>query len=147
MLNHPIERAIPTIDGRWKFDDSKRRASGQPTAAPAGSTVSKEKYPPNEGSRRSRTPGATAMAPIPSGPSSHFWADTAYTSAPVAASSTGMAPAPWAPSTIMSAPRAWAISAMPAMGRTAPVAHRTCEMATSLVRSSIAASKAASTAS
>ena len=47
----------------------------------------------------------------------------------------------------MSAPRAWAISAMPAIGRTAPVAHRTCETATSLVRSSIAASKAASTAS
>ena len=36
---------------------------------------------------------------------------------------------------------------MPAMGMTAPVAHSTWEMATSLVRSSMAASKAARTAS
>ena len=45
----------------------------------------------------------------------------------------GSRPALCAPSTTRIAPRAWAISAMPAIGRTAPVAHSTCEIATSRV--------------
>jgi hypothetical protein len=49
MLSQPIERAIPTIDGRWKFDDSNFRASGQRTATPPGATVSNVKCPPKAG--------------------------------------------------------------------------------------------------
>ena len=46
MLSQPIERAMPTIDGRWKFDDSYRRASGHQTARPDESTDSNVYQPP-----------------------------------------------------------------------------------------------------
>ena len=125
---------MPTIDGRWNAGHSKRRASGWKTAVPAESTRLEAR-----GSRRrpgaggSRARGRTARAPIPSGPSSHFWAATAYASAPVASKSTRIAPTLCAPSTAMRAPRAWASSANAATGRTAPVVQVTCEATTSRV--------------
>ncbi len=87
--------------------------------------------------------GSTTIAPMPSGPRSHFWAGSAYKSAPSSSNLNGIAPAACAPSTTTSAPRSWAIAAIRAIGRTAPVVHRTCEMATRRVPGVIAASNAA----
>ena len=91
-------------------------------------------------------PGATASAPMPSGPSSHFWAGMAYTSAPVAARSTGIAPG--ALRAVDDDERAAGVGelgdrARPAGRRPSPTARATAT--TARVRSSIAASKAART--
>ena len=144
MLSQPIERAIPTIDGRWKFDDSNRRASGHGTGRP-GRVDRLEREVAAEGRRETiaRRRARSRARPCPPGRAATSAPRRRRRRRPVAASSTGIAPALWAPSTTTSAPRAWAISAIPAIGMIAPVAHSTWETATSRVRSSIAASKAA----
>ena len=69
---------MPTTDGRWKPVASNRRASGhQRGRAGAVDASSKLNQPPSAGTSRSIAPGSTTRAPIPSGPSSHFWAGTA----------------------------------------------------------------------
>ena len=73
----PIDRAIPTTDGRWNIGHSKRRASGHHRPVPCPSTRSKLNQPAMAGVSRSIARGPTTRAPIPSGPSSHFWAGIA----------------------------------------------------------------------
>ncbi len=54
MLSQPIERAMPTTDGRWKDEPSNRRALAQVVPSPAESNASKVKCPAKVGRRRSR---------------------------------------------------------------------------------------------
>jgi len=72
MESQPIERAIPTTDGRCQPEDSNRRASRHQFAVPGTLACSKLYQPAIAGTDRSTIPGATTSAPMPSGPSNHF---------------------------------------------------------------------------
>ena len=124
--SQPIERAIPTTDGRWiagRTRSAGRRATRPPSPC-AVRRCSKLNQPPSAGVSRSidARVGPT-RAPIPSGPSSHFWAGDGVQVGAEVVEANGIAPAAWAPSTTTSAPRSWAISAIRATGMTAPVVH------------------------
>ena len=74
--SQPIERAIPTTDGRWKPDASNRRASVQNDTRRAGRTL--------EAERAGRTrvealddPGSDREGAHALGPSSHLCAGIA----------------------------------------------------------------------
>ena len=122
--SQPQLRARPTTDGRWKNPNSNRRAPGRSTGR-CGSNVSYEMKPALAGTTLSAQARRAHSAPMPSGPSSHFWPGIAYASTLRDSMSIGIAPADWAPSMIVAAPASRASAPSLAIGRTAPVVHRT----------------------
>ena len=91
------------------------------------------------GSASATARGDAHSAPVPSGPSSHFWPGKAMKSAPMASASTRIAPADWAASTAYQTPRSRAMRPISTTGSTAPVVHSTWERETRRVRGVMAA--------
>ena len=145
--SQPIERAMPD-DRRPVVAGSPRTGGRRATTAASPRAVDALEAEPaaerRDEARRSRA-GSTTSAPIPSGPSSHFWAGTrVQVRAELVEPDRDRAGGLGAVDDDQRAAGVGERRRSAATGMTAPVVHRTCEIETSRVPGVIAASNAAS---